>query len=247
MGDNNNFKFMIIGAGRGGTSLLMALLDSHSNLEVASEFATQSHLMGRGFNCKSLNIYQERMEVFNEKCVERANQTKDKIWGNKITTEQIYGLEDHNKNNPKNSINIMNNFFLESFKEKKKIFILRDGRSCVNSKVKRTGQTMKQACERWNYSVLVYEFLNKYDKNSISLKFENLVNKPEQELRRICKFLRVEFEVNMLTGVKSNKLMPEYQHGEFVTSKTKPKPIPEKYLALIKENLLKCGYKINND
>lgn len=247
MNVGNNFKFIILGAGRGGTSLLMALLDAHSKLEVASEFATQSHLMGRDFECIGSDIYQERVNAFNEKCLERASLANDKIWGNKITTEQIFGLEDHNKENLKKPINILECFFLESFKEKKKIFILRDGRNCVSSKVKRTGQPMQQACDRWNYSVSMYEFLKNKDDNSLSLKFENLVNAPERELRKICTFLDIEFETEMLKGVSSNKLMPEYQHGEFVSSKANPKTIPDEYLALIKDNLIKCGYRDESD
>jgi len=239
---NTNFKFLLLGAGRGGTSLLMALLDSHSKLEVASEFATQSHLMGRGFNCQTSDIFSERVTAFHLECVERAKQTSNMVWGNKITTEQLLGLEDHNSLNIDNQIDIMRSFFLDVYKDYKKIFILRDGRSCVSSKVNRTGQSMSMACKRWNYSVSVYQFLNTFDENSTSVKFEYLLKRPDAELNKICKFLDLEFEDEMLNGVLSDKLMPEYQHGGFITEKAKIKKLPEEYFALIEPQLKACGY-----
>jgi hypothetical protein len=41
------FEFLVIGAGRSGTSLLTAMLDRHSELEVAFELGGLEYLGGR--------------------------------------------------------------------------------------------------------------------------------------------------------------------------------------------------------
>lgn len=236
-----NFKFIIIGAGRGGTSLLTGLLDYHSRLEVLTEYASISHLMGRGFQCAENEIIQQRISTFLTLCKAKANETPDKIWGNKITTEQLHALEDHNIKNPNAQLDVFDTFFNQYLKNYKKIMILRDGRACVNSKVKRTGQSMETACKRWKYSVSVYKYLQGRD-DSISIKFEDLLYYPAAILQEISQFLGITYEENMLKGVANKKLMLEYQNTDFITEKAKTIELPEEYLALIKEELAYCKY-----
>lgn len=240
---DSNFKFIIIGAGRGGTSLLMGLLDYHSRLEVFNEYASISHLMGRDFRCETDKIIQQRITAFIELCQAKASVTPDKICGNKITTEQLHALEEHNIKNPDAKCDIFNVFFNQYLKNYKKIFILRDGRACVNSKVKRTGRhSMETACKRWKYSVGVYKYLQTCD-DTITIKFEDLLFHPEITLQKVCKFLGVSFEKNMLNGVSNKKLMPVYQNTRLMIEKTKTIDLPEKYLAFIKDDLAYCNYK----
>ena len=240
---DSNFKFIIIGAGRGGTSLLMGLLDYHSRLEVFNEYASISNLMGRDFQCETDEIIQQRIITFITLCKSKASVTPDKICGNKITTEQLYALEEHNIENPDAKIDVFDVFFNQYLKNYKKIFILRDGRACVNSKVKRTGRhSMEAACERWKYSVSVYKYLQTCD-DTINIKFEDLLFHPEMTLQKVSKFLGVIFEKNMLNGVSNKKLIPVYQNTHLMIEKTNTIDFPDKYLALIKDDLAYCNYK----
>lgn len=239
--NESNFKFIIIGAGRGGTSLITGLLDYHSRLEVLTEYASISHLMGRDFQCDEDKIIQQRITSFISLCKAKAGETPDKIWGNKITTEQLHALEDHNIKNSDAQIDVFEVFLKQYFKNYKKIFILRDGRACVNSKVNRTGQSMQTACDKWRYSVSVYKYLKACD-NSISIKFENLLTHPEITLQEVCHFLAIAFEKNMLNGVANEKLMPEYQNTSLMTEKARTIDLPKQYFDQIKDDLAYCNY-----
>ena len=45
----DNFEFLVIGAGRGGTSLLAGLLDFHDQLDVGFEQYSEACLAGTAF------------------------------------------------------------------------------------------------------------------------------------------------------------------------------------------------------
>lgn len=157
---NSNFDFLVIGAGRGGTSLLAGLLDNHP-------------LYLRG---------------------------------------------------------------------KKILFILRDGRSCVNSKVRRTNQPVNTACERWLYSVDCYRFLREKHNNSLCIKFEDLLLNPEHTLSTVCEFLDVEFSKVMLNGVSNKKMLPEYQNTELIRSKADIMKLENKFFIKIQHGLKYSNY-----
>lgn len=226
------FEFLILGAGRGGTSLLMALLDAHSKLEVMSEYASVECLMDENHN-----VF-ERVEAFKRACLTEAARYSDKMWGNKITTEQLGALA---TGSPSADFDLLGYFFNEAFKATKVIFILRDGRTCVRSKVRRTGQTYETACMRWNYSVEVYKYLSANPRCHLLTKFEDLVLNPVDVLRRITDFLGVPFEAGMLSGTDNPKLLPEYRNTGFDLQKMHPGMMAEWY-GLIQENLEYCGY-----
>ena len=117
---------------RGGTSLLMGLLDAHSRLEVGLERHTVECLMGHGLGVPAADIRkglaQVRSAQFRAACDNDAAQHPTVAWGNKITTEQIYGLEDQNFANP-GQVNVLQILFEENLSDVIVIFILRDGRT----------------------------------------------------------------------------------------------------------------------
>jgi len=242
----NNFHFLIIGAGRGGTSLIMGLLDYHSKLELISEFNSVKLLMGEGLENEATdntNIVENRIQQFITSCEQKSLNHPNKHWGNKITTEQLRGLNNKNQNTT-DGTELFDVFFNGDLKTRKKIFILRDGRNCVVSKVNRTNKTMLQACEKWNYSVEVYKYL-KNDANSLCIKFEDLINSPILTLMKISKFLDIIFEEKMLHGVSNKKLSVDYQNTGLLTEKTIPPTIDDQYFKLIETNLKYCEYITN--
>ncbi len=56
---------------------------------------------------------------------------------------------------------------------------------------------------RIDYDDRVSRHFFKRDEGSMTLRYEDLVSRPEQELRRLCRFLGEEFEVAMLDGQAS--------------------------------------------
>ena len=239
---SNNFKFLIVGAGRGGTSLLAGLLDYHSELSVGFELHSVAYLMGKELPHHGPEIFHRRATAFISACIETASHYPDVLWGNKITTEQIFGLEDHNLVNPQLEKDILHAFFNVYLKGIKIIFILRDGRTCVNSKVNRTGQPIELACERWLYSVKCYKFFCSQHANNICIKFEDLLVHPQTTLTDICDFLEIPFQQEMLNGVRNKKLMPEYQYEKLDITKTESVDLPDDCLRRIEEDLKYCGY-----
>ncbi len=225
------FEFMIVGAGRGGTSLLMALLDAHSRLDVAPEFASAC-LIDPG---KTL---ADRVDAFGRACLEEADRHQNGIWGNKITTEQLGALA---TGAPAPDVDVLAYFFDKAFRSIKVIFILRDGRTCVRSKVTRTGQSYETACARWNYSVEVYKYLSRDPARHLVVKFEDLLRTPTGVLSRITAFLGIPYEDGMLSGTDSQKLPPGYRNSTLKIERSQVGP-PAAWHRLIEDHLRFCGY-----
>jgi hypothetical protein len=226
------FEFLIVGAARGGTSLLMALLDSHSKLEVASEYASASNLKDA-----SRNMF-ERVEAFKQACLAEAVRHPDKIWGNKILTDQVCALAN---GAPHPEFDVLDYFFNEAFPTTKVVFIVRDGRTCVRSKVNRAGHTFESACRGWNQSIEVYKFILRHSTRYLTVKFEDLLVRPDEVLARVTDYLGVSYEKQMLAGTDNAKLLPEYRNSGFDLSKMEVGQ-PGEWHSLIAENLRFCGY-----
>lgn len=237
-----HFEFLIVGAGRGGTSLLAALLDEHGSLEVGFELFSVAFLMGRDLHCQDTHIFDRRVTAFISACEQEAKGYPNAIWGNKITTEQIASLDEHNSANPRARIDILDKLFNVYLENRKIIFILRDGRACVDSKVRRTGQSFELACQRWRYSVRVYKFLTNHHSDNLCIRFEDLLLHPERTLRDVCHFMEIPYQEQMLKGSNNKKILPEYRQNQIDTSKAASVDFPSEYLALIRDDLEYCDY-----
>jgi len=241
---DNPLAFLIVGAGRGGTSLLAGLLDSHPQLAVGFERHAVPILMGKrllDFG-RGKKLIHKRAQAFRQAGLADAARHAGKIWGNKITTEQIFGLEDHNAANSAAPVDVLDYFFQTSMAGVKVVFILRDGRSCVRSKMNRTGQSLETACERWRYSVRVYRYLREHHGEHVCIRFEDLLAEPEATLGQICQLLGVEFSSSMLEGTESDKMLPEYRRNGLDPTAASLGNVPDGCVELIRDDLCRCGY-----
>jgi hypothetical protein len=130
MSRRRDIGFLVVGAGGGGTSLIAALLDSHPSLDVALETHTATLLDAE-------SSPQERLRRFKADCRRSATCSDAPIWGYKLTTEQIHALGENTGVEPLG-------LFFGAFEEVPVVFILRDGRSCVESKVRRAGRSYRR-------------------------------------------------------------------------------------------------------
>jgi len=241
MGEKLNF--LVIGAGRGGTSLLTTCLDANPGMEVGEELFT-AEFLGGGIIDDNRHRYDMRYRVsrFFEACDKRARKVEKQISGNKILTENIFWLQDCLPTMQQNPLIHIKYFFDQVPENLKIVFIIRDGRNLIASKVKWTQQPISHAFFRYKHLMFVLRYLKINYMPLLVLRFEDLVRNPEKELRNVCDFLGVEFDPVMLTT--QGKTMPSYYtKAYFDRSKADIiAKIPDVYLPLIKEDLDFCGY-----
>lgn len=234
--------FLVIGAGRGGTSVLAAALAGHSRLVVAMELFGLSHLLGMDLaQGGDTDIFSTRTRAFREGCLAEVRRHPDRIWGNKITTEHLFGLEDHNAANPPYA-DMIDRFFRDVVPEFRIIFIIRDGRACVASKVRRTGQSWEQAAFRWHYAVQVLAAVRRLDRPVCEIRFEDLVAEPVPALEAACRCLGVAFEPAMLAQTQSSAMLPEYRRPGFEADRAAVPEVPPHVAAFLRPALDFCGY-----
>ena len=239
---NDKFKFLIVGAGRGGTSLLAGLLDYHPGLEVGFELYASAYLMGNKLPYSGPKLLQKRAKTFADACKLHSKNHSQAPWGNKITTEQIYALDTDVRSQVNGDVDVLDTLFNKYLKKRKVVFILRDGRACINSKVKRTGQPLELACERWQYSVECYRFFQTRHAYNVCIKFEDLLLEPRKTLTRVCDFLDIPYTDDMLKGTGNEKMLTDYQSDKLDTSKIKPAELPASCMEQIEDDLKYCGY-----
>jgi PAS domain S-box-containing protein len=233
--------FLICGAGRSGTSLLLGMLDNHDTLEIGFEKHSLC-LMDSESGHDGHDLIHDRVKSFLVKCEMEAARHPGKIWGNKITTEQLAGLEDHNNITRGGKVDTLDVFFNGYLHGVKVVFIMRDGRASVRSKIKRANLSVEQACDRWNYCVRVYKFLQNHHCNHIMVRYEDLLLAPENTLRRICAFLEIDFQPAMLEGVANLKIPAEYRRSDLDLRKLNLSEVPPGCIERIADGLRYCGY-----
>jgi hypothetical protein len=130
------FAFLVIGAGRGGTSLLAGLLDAHPGLDVAFEAHTFPYLLGHRMTAEHDSV-DARLQAFTTACLDDAAASPSPRWGNKVTTEQIAALGEVGSDADVAAA------FLDRLAVPA-VFVLGDGRTCMRSKVNRTGQSPRR-------------------------------------------------------------------------------------------------------
>lgn len=232
----SKFKIIVIGSGRGGTSLLGALLDAHPKLEIRMEAHVPEFLMGREIG-KDQDSAEQRLALFMEACNAQAKKSK-LIWGNKITTEQLDFLKALGVSKKTVEQLVVNKLF----KGRKVLFVLRDGRSCVYSKLQRTDTDFDTAVARWKESVQWFKVLKDAEVEMHVIRFEELLIHPEGQLKSICQFLDIPFDENMLTGTGNIKILEDYRQQGINAQKAK---VPEQAMAYtdsLKEELRFLGY-----
>jgi len=236
------FNILVLGAGRGGTSLIASLLDAHPKLEIALEAHVQKYLVSaaRGPDAPEAT---ERLKLFIKACQKDASQSHFPTWGNKITTEQLGFLESDDQ--PEKGKSLVYQKLLCS---KKIIFITRDGRSCIPSKMQRTQCDLKTAVNYWKHSVNYLRFLrSQADAQLITLKFEDLLQQPRVELKRLSEFLQIDYSPEMLSGTGSNRIHSDYRQKEINPNKALIKPEAYSIGKQIENDLSYLGYNLTLD
>lgn len=228
-----SFESLVIGADRSGTSLLTALPDDHPRLEVGFERDPEADLPAVG------EPSRRRAVRSRSRCEEYATGYLEQRWGNKIATERIRGLEDDGRH----PAEVLAHFFDEVMTGISRIHILRDGRTCVRSRMNRSerGLILEEACRRWCCSVFAHDFLVVRD-DAADLRFEELVADARSASMPVCERLDVEWNDAMLTGAWNEKLPPEYRRTGFDPAPAVVTDLPAGCMSIIEPDLPHLGY-----
>lgn len=233
--------FLVLGAGRSGTSLLAGMLDYHSALRVAFERFAVDYLMGKDLPPGEAKSLEVRLGKFSEACIEVASSIPS-YWGNKITTEQIDALSEcEGAGWPAH----LEAFLQKVVGAKKLIFILRDGRACVRSKLNRTSKDYTTALSNYRQSVRILEYLRKADVEMHECRYESLVAHPRMELEQICHYLGVEFEERMLEGSANKRMIKDYR-ADKIHRPAGEQNFPAQWTEDMRHELLITGYLDEN-
>lgn len=177
-------RFFIMGNGGSGTSLLRGLLNAHSQIECAFEKVTKE---------KSF----ESAESFWKAEKHKSNAL---WWGNKIPFEQFITAgwsDDEIKKIPDAGYYI--------------IWIVR---RFTRYSHKTVGHRLNTYMANWDRAQKLYfEIKDAYPKIIVMVSFEDLILRPEAELKRICAFLNIKYEIGMLNGTKDTGFKKYSQTG----------------------------------
>lgn len=270
----NEFKgpIFIIGVGRSGTKLLRTLLNNHSRIsipDIESQFIpSMLKKFGHGKpNALSLLKYFEKTTFFIRKKderplklaeIERLEKSQsisefielvlklysprfkslenfEYIWGDKTP---FYIRE----------IPVLNQFFSNA----KYIHIIRDPRDVSLSYKKTWNKNIYAAAEKWR--LLIDQFST--DKDLIKgrlfeLYYEDLLTQPEKEIRKVCSFLNISYEPEMLKILVPTEFYGTAKGNTKILTNNKNKYLQEltkkqirRIEQITKPTLIKRNYKL---
>lgn len=95
------------------------------------------------------------------------------------------------------------------------IHIIRDGRGCAASLREQwfsPGRSMAIQARHWRDNVTTTRSNGAQCRNYLELRYEDLITQPEAELRRVCDFIRLDFDPAMLDyHVRSGERLQEHK------------------------------------
>jgi len=261
--------FFITGVQRSGTTLLSVLLGNHPEIEIdgfatafrlitcfknyekvlplnflqddeaVSKWKIEKDYKGRladFLDYENLEKYDSVKDLVQASIAKRLEPKNKSVWGDKSPNLQHYTAD-----------------ILELIPEAKFIHIIRDGRATAYSHAKRAHKNILLAAQEWvkgNTAALVNQKMLG-SKQHLIVKYEDLLEFPEETARKVCAFLDLEFHAPML-DMSNRDDKKSYVKSTFDTSKINAfkTQIPAKTLRKVEEIqaplLQKMGYSVIN-
>lgn len=232
----DTINFFIVGYPRSGTTLTASLVSRHSKVYIPAEthyfrnFVQQtngtstSEVLYEYFinntRLKDLNIPNEILKGI----IEDNFPNKPEILASTLN----YLARKNNKQviGEKTPGHILNyKTIVSAYPDTKFIIVMRDGRDCVLSNIKEkwTYRNPKKHAAEWNYYIAHYnDLISKYPDKAIIVKYENLIENPEQEIKKIMEFIGLEYEDSQLTESKCASVIPQWENEWKAKANTPP-------------------------
>ncbi len=214
--------FFIVGSGRCGSTVLRAIFDAHPMTAVPSEtlwFGTFEYVNKRSFDraddkrAKGLSLIMEDPRVaavaLDEKLLDAAvpeNPTWEDLFVAVLTVyRESRGRQRAGEKTPYHIHRL--EYLAKAFPQAKFIHIIRDPRAVVASYVsaahyiRANGRNPIRAIEKWAYAYDAHSNIQNVlgADRYIMLTYESLVSNPQPELDRLCEFLNLPFDEQMLS------------------------------------------------
>jgi Sulfotransferase domain len=224
-------NLLILGAARSGTTLLAAMLASHSQVGVLFEdlWGGAGRILAKRYKGVKLCVpnqieLQHRWSILDLVLarIPKLN-TMPPLFR---TATSKYSIADYLQND-----------------ELKVVAIIRDINSVTSSRLKRTKRTNEVAMSEWSRAVeVIHALYGDHKGRMIVVRFNSLVQAPEQTSKALCEFLGLDFEQSML---QAHKHTPIYQTDKIDASKAvasetitiSDDTIRRQYEALLRESI----------
>jgi hypothetical protein len=252
--------FFIIGSGRSGNTLLRAILFSHRDIAIPPEsyvlgtvvrsFPQISYLNWETVLRMVVSTFANYPEFYTWKTnleevflagkkLPKKNQGLDKIIDLVYRSYIEQNKPEARRWGDKTPLNVFHLWWIDRiFPKAQYIHIIRDGRDVVSSYLKAgIYKKVEKTAERWSKSV----YFSRNFGNSlvhdryIEIRYEDLVQNPEKEIKKICVFLKIEYSEKMLNVRKRFDKLGDATHSKH--HKNLSKPITTKSIGKWKKNL----------
>ena len=182
----HDWPIFVVGTQRSGTTLLCRMLSAHPSLFIQNELDVRKIFDGEANRHRILERLLSLLELEQGRSLSRLLGDSGKTrWGLK-DPELTYHFDE-----------------LEAFlPDTRIVIIVRDARAVVSSYMKNRwglGTNAYTGAWRWREEVSrQLEFQRRHPDHVLMLQFEQLLRFPRDELDRVCRFLEMPFDENML-------------------------------------------------
>ena len=191
---------LLVGPPRSGTTLLTTMIGKHSDVGMANEDVT----------AKCLRKITGKLVTGNKLCIPNQIQLRNNLT-NRVRVLKKIGLA---AEAPRSKFAVEDYLELPNLQV---LGIIRDGNDSVSSMMVRGESGLKKAARRWGEAIeSIYELMHAYPKRVMVIRFEHLVSDPVQTLTRVCQFIGIAYQPQM---IESQELNPYYPGSTIDTSK----------------------------
>lgn len=214
--------YFILAMGRSGTTLMQTMLDAHKNTVAPFESRFLLHFKNKYQSVRNWSIKrkkefikdvlkEQKISLFWDIDINKLESYLEKLPqdGTYLTACKMVYLSNKSifekatirciiDKNPVYSWLIP--LILDLVPNAKFIHLVRDARGCVNSTLKFKSGMERKIANGWNtVNHYIESFKKSRQESFITLRYEDLLNDPEIHLTKLCAFLDLEFQPQMLT------------------------------------------------
>jgi len=223
-----NFQpVFIVGCPRSGTTLLAAIIDRHSQISIPPETRFFEGVLPRFRTrngqthdeiVKAIQSYQRirDLAISDEELLTRLQHYSPTVQNGFRSLLETYaekqGKSLMGEKSPVHLLHVPT--ILDWYPEAVVLCLIRDGRDVVQSlmRVPWTHNNLCRHAAEWSYRAALAETYHvRYSGRFQVVRFEHLIEQPENEVKRICRFLNVAFEPQLLDSSVRSSVVPAWE------------------------------------